>query len=79
MGSDLGPATVILPDGTVFPVAAYLQSAEAAGVQVWRGDLTADDEQALWNTLRVGHATLRLPDGQEGVFTAVRVEGLAAR
>jgi len=45
--------------------------------QLWRGDLTAEDDQALWNMLRVGHGTLRLPDGREGVFTAVRVEGLA--
>ena len=77
VGSYLGPATVVLPDGTVFPVVAYLHSAEAAGLQLWRGDLTAEDEQALWNTMRVGHGSLRLPDGREGVFTAVRVEGLA--
>ncbi len=54
VGSYLGPATVVLPDGTVFSVVAHLQSAGAAGAQLWRGVLTAEDEQALWDTLRMG-------------------------
>lgn len=77
MGSYLGPAAVVLPDGTMLAVVAFLQSAGTAEAQLWRGDLTAEDQQqALWETLRVRHATLRMPDGREGAFVAVSVVGL---
>ena len=68
---------MVLLDDTVLAVVAFLQSAGTADAQMWRGVLTADDPQLMWATSRAGHATLRLPDGREGVFTAVRVQGLA--
>jgi len=78
VGSYLGPATVVLSDGTEFAVVAFLQSAGVAARQLWRGVLTAEDPEVLWVTLRVGHATLRLPDRREGMFAPLDVVGLAA-
>jgi len=77
VGSYVGPATVVLPDGAVLTVVAFLQSAGSADAQMWRGVLTADDPQLMWATLRAAHATLRLPYGREGVFAPVGLVGLA--
>jgi len=79
MGAYEGPATVILPEGTRFGVVAYLQSTAAPGMQIWRGVLTSDDGQALWDIAKGGRATIRLPSGREGTFAPAALEGLTGR
>lgn len=79
MGTYVGPAVVMLPSGTTFAVSARLESAFAPGMEAWRGVVSADDRQALWDTLKVVWARLRLPDGSEGVFSSAGLEGMAGQ
>ncbi len=74
-----GPAIVVLPDGTLFKVGAHLQSTAAPGMQMWRGVITSDNKQALWDTVTVSRATIRLPSGRDGMFAPVGLEGFAGR
>jgi hypothetical protein len=79
MSTYAGPATVVLADGTELPVNAQLHTTAPGGTAAWRGAVGSGSGEVLYHTLKARRATLRLPDGREGIFVPSVTVALGGR
>ncbi|WP_055526020.1 DUF4873 domain-containing protein [Streptomyces graminilatus] len=66
-----GPATVTTDDAE-YQVTAQLTLTSDGTLKEWYGSLEAQDEETAWNIFEAGVTKLRIGDGREGTFMAVR-------
>ena len=68
-----GPATVIA-DGTEYEVTASLTLTDDGRLKEWHGSLDTPSEEAAWNIFEADNTKLRIGQGRQGSFFAVRSE-----
>jgi len=74
-----GPAVVVLPSGSWFSVEAILESTGTPGNEMWRGTVSSEQRNALWDVMTRGRAVLHLPDDWQGAFSSPHLEGVDGR
>ena len=74
-----GPAILVLEDGSQFPVRVALHSSDVLGLKRWWGAVGAAHAPTRWRLGSADPATLRLPDGQEGMVVPAPSDALGGR